>query len=44
MEFMETYRKFLKAYWWDERDKMDAILDVDGKEEFVIYAAPVGKV
>lgn len=22
MEFMETYRKFLKAYWWDERDKM----------------------
>jgi len=26
------------------QDKMDAILDVDGKEEFVIYAAPVGKI
>ncbi|UCD38015.1 MAG: SagB/ThcOx family dehydrogenase [Fidelibacterota bacterium] len=20
---METYRRFLKAYWWDERDKVD---------------------
>ncbi len=27
-----------------DQDKMDAILDVDGKEEFVIYAAPVGKI
>ncbi|MCK5136997.1 MAG: SagB/ThcOx family dehydrogenase [Bacteroidales bacterium] len=26
------------------QDKMDAILDVDGKEEFVIYVAPVGKI
>jgi SagB-type dehydrogenase family enzyme len=27
-----------------DQDKMDALLEVDGKEEFVIYAAPVGKV
>jgi len=27
-----------------DQDKMDAILDVDGKDEFVIYAAPVGKI
>ena len=27
-----------------DQDKMDAIIGVDGKEEFVIYAAPVGKV
>lgn len=27
-----------------ENDKMDAIIGVDGKDEFVIYAAPVGKV
>ncbi|MFC2116576.1 SagB/ThcOx family dehydrogenase [Bacteroidota bacterium] len=26
------------------QDKMDVLLDVDGKEEFVIYAAPVGKI
>jgi SagB-type dehydrogenase family enzyme len=26
-----------------DQDKMDALLEVDGKEEFVIYAAPVGK-
>jgi SagB-type dehydrogenase family enzyme len=26
------------------QDKMDALLGVDGKEEFVIYAAPVGKI
>lgn len=26
------------------QDKMDALLKVDGKEEFVIYAAPVGKI
>ncbi len=27
-----------------DQDKMDAILGVDGTEEFVIYAAPVGKI
>jgi len=27
-----------------DQDKMDALLGVDGKDEFVIYAAPVGKV
>jgi len=27
-----------------DQDKMDAIVQVDGEEEFVIYAAPVGKV
>jgi SagB-type dehydrogenase family enzyme len=27
-----------------DQDKMDAIVEVDGEEEFVIYAAPVGKV
>lgn len=27
-----------------DQDKMDAIVGVDGKEEFVIYAAPVGKI
>ncbi len=27
-----------------DQDKMDVIVGVDGKEEFVIYAAPVGKV
>ncbi len=27
-----------------DQDKMDALLGIDGKEEFVIYAAPVGKV
>lgn len=27
-----------------DQDKMDALLGVDGKEEFVIYAAPVGKI
>jgi len=27
-----------------DQDKMDALVGVDGKEEFVIYAAPVGKV
>lgn len=27
-----------------DQDKMDAIIGADGKEEFVIYAAPVGKV
>ena len=27
-----------------DQDKMDALLEVDGNEEFVIYAAPVGKV
>lgn len=27
-----------------DQDKMDAIVGVDGKEEFVIYAAPVGRV
>ncbi len=27
-----------------DQDKMDALLKVDGREEFVIYAAPVGKV
>ena len=32
---------FIGAY---NQDKMDAILDVDGKEELVIYAAPVGKI
>ena len=26
-----------------DQDKMDAILKVDGREEFVMYAAPVGK-
>ncbi len=27
-----------------ENDKIDAVIGVDGKDEFVIYAAPVGKV
>jgi SagB-type dehydrogenase family enzyme len=27
-----------------DQDKMDALLGVDGEEEFVIYAAPVGKI
>ena len=27
-----------------DQDKMDAIIGVDGKEEFVIYTAPVGRV
>ena len=27
-----------------EQEQMDALVNVDGKEEFVIYAAPVGKI
>ena len=27
-----------------DQDEMDALVDVDGEEEFVIYAAPVGKI
>jgi hypothetical protein len=27
-----------------EQDKLDAFLGLDGKDEFVIYLAPVGKV
>jgi hypothetical protein len=47
MDNRESYRRFLKAYWRDEREKCET----DQKkgipapeEEFVIYAAPVGKV
>jgi nitroreductase len=27
-----------------DQEKMDALLDVDGMEEFTIYLAPVGKI
>ena len=40
-ETMEAGTCAIGAY---DQDKMDTLLNVDGKEEFVIYAAPVGKI